>query len=38
MLVKSSPSQQDAVAEAWTADFLVLGQVLQELLGTVELL
>ena len=28
MLVKSSPSQQDAMAEAWTADFLVLGQAL----------
>ena len=26
--MKSSPSQQDAVVETWTADFLVLGQVL----------
>ena len=26
MLVKSSPPQQDAMAEAWTADFLALGQ------------
>ena len=26
MYVKSSPPQQDAVAEAWTADLLVLGQ------------
>ena len=28
MYVKSSPLQQDAMAEAWTADFLVLGQAL----------
>ena len=28
MYVKSSPPQQDAVAEAWTADLLVLGQAL----------
>ena len=26
--MKSSPSQQDAVAEAWAADFLVFGQAL----------
>ena len=26
--MKSSPSQQNAVAEGWTADFLVLGQTL----------
>ena len=28
MYVNSSPRQQDAVAEAWTADLLVLGQAL----------
>ena len=28
MYVKSSLPQQDAVAETWTADFLVLGQAL----------
>ena len=28
MYVKSSPLQQNVVTEAWTADFLVLGQVL----------
>ena len=26
MYVKSSPSQQNAVVDAWTVDFLVLGQ------------
>ena len=26
--MKSSPAQQDAVAEAWTANFLVFGQAL----------
>ena len=28
MLVKSSPPQQNAVVETWTAEFLVLGQAL----------
>ena len=28
MYVKSSPPQQDAVVETWTADFLVFGQAL----------
>ena len=28
MYAKSSPAQQDVVAEVWTADLLVLGQAL----------
>ena len=37
MQVKSSPPQQDAVAEAWTADLLVLGQALYHWAALAEL-
>ena len=31
MYVKSAPSQHNAVVEAWTTDFLVIGQALYHL-------